>query len=259
VPVLGDLPLIGNMFRFADGDAKDQTFTFWSGVGGKEMDQRVSLDANDMPVKQALKMLFDQVKQPFEAENDIPDDAKITLKLNNVRFGTALDALTESAGIGWQRQYTVKDKKANLIYKVGKKLKTSGHMYSWPFGANPMITVPNAKVYQHLFDGNGKTLVNPDVSVNPRINIPNAGNSLALENTLNGIYNLTTREDRHTFTCPYCGEQVTIIGKREAPKCEKCGRTFQNDWKFCPFDGTKRPASPDTWQFCPHCGKRVSP
>ena len=79
-----------------------------------------------------------------------------------------------------------------------------------------------------------------------------------LATTLTGVFNTT--EVRSTFTCPHCKNQVTVIHKHEAPKCDKCGRVFHDDWQFCPFDGAKRPAGTDTdWQFCPICGERIKP
>jgi hypothetical protein len=256
VPVLKDIPVLGSLFQ-TGGD--NQAFTWiWPGIDGKDMDQRVSLDVTDMPVKQALKTLCDQAKVTLETEKDVPDDAKVTVKLNNVRFLTALNAVTESAGIGYQMQYTVKDKKAQGSVKVGKNLKPAtgvsrllngkaGNIYNW---ANGALTIPHVDINRPLFDPQtGKKLVIPNTPQAP----------LTFGHAPSGVYNLRTSEERHTFTCPHCKEQVTIISKRESPKCDKCGRIFQSDWKFCPFDGAKRPANADTWEYCPHCGKRVTP
>lgn len=68
----------------------------------------------------------------------------------------------------------------------------------------------------------------------------------------------TTTERRATFTCPHCKNQITMIRRGSQPKCPTCQRLFQPDWKFCPFDGAKRPPSPSDWHFCPICGKPIS-
>ncbi len=70
-------------------------------------------------------------------------------------------------------------------------------------------------------------------------------------------YLVTATEERSTFTCPHCKEQVTVIKKHTTIKCPTCGRGYQDDYKFCPFDGTKRPADSSKWSFCPHCGKSI--
>jgi len=86
----------------------------------------------------------------------------------------------------------------------------------------------------------------------------NLSTNYSLANTLASV--VDTTEVRSTFTCPHCKNQVTVIHKHEAPKCDKCGRVFHDDWQFCPFDGAKRPASADPdWQFCPICGERIKP
>ena len=264
IPVLKDLPLLGSLFQIGDENPEQALTLLWSDFSGPELDQRVTLDVSDMPIEQALQLLFDQVKLKFQSENDVPKDVKVTLKLNNVRFATALSALTESAGIGWQQQHTVKDNKVTSTFKVGKKLKSVPGVYHWPTDqkGNTLHWNGSQFDFHSLTKPNGSHGYLPlpgEKFILPHIEMPALPQTpIILDQTPQGAYTLFTQEERHTFTCPHCKQQVTILGKRQAPKCEKCGRTFQNDWQFCPFDGAKRPASPDSWQFCPHCGKRVS-
>ena len=87
---------------------------------------------------------------------------------------------------------------------------------------------------------------------------PGSGNQPGITYTPLSLSGVKVAEERSTFTCPHCKQQVTVLHQHTAPKCEKCSRTFHDDWQFCPFDGAKRPASAGTdWQFCPLCGKSV--
>jgi len=67
----------------------------------------------------------------------------------------------------------------------------------------------------------------------------------------------STPENRSTFVCPHCKGQAQVLRPRQQTRCPKCGRAFQGDWQFCPYDGAKRPAAPGGWRFCPFCGKAV--
>ena len=58
-----------------------------------------------------------------------------------------------------------------------------------------------------------------------------------------GLDRYVVSGQRSTFTCPHCKGQVTILRQKKPAQCSKCGRSFEGDWQYCPFDGTKRPAS----------------
>ncbi|HSV74515.1 MAG TPA: zinc ribbon domain-containing protein [Chthonomonadales bacterium] len=64
-------------------------------------------------------------------------------------------------------------------------------------------------------------------------------------------------ETRSTFACPHCRGQVQVLRSRQPPRCPRCDRPFHGEWRFCPFDGARRPPAPGAWRFCPLCGKAV--
>jgi transcription elongation factor Elf1 len=81
---------------------------------------KITLDANEMPLTEALKQVLEQTKIPYAIE-DTPSDAKVTMTLKNVSASDALDLLTRGAGIGWVYKRDGKDEKVS----VGKKY--AGH------------------------------------------------------------------------------------------------------------------------------------
>src|ERR1051325_7248496 len=78
-------------------------------------EKRVNLDLDRASLKDALRQLFDQAKHDYSIDGDVPD-ASITVHAKNVRFSTALELITEAAGIHWRVES--RDRKAH--YTVGK-------------------------------------------------------------------------------------------------------------------------------------------
>jgi hypothetical protein len=250
-------------------------------VGPGALSMRIKVNINNENLREAIKKIIGKADVTYEFDADVPSDLKVSLKADNIMLSTAINVLTESAGIGCTQsnKHTVTDTNS-----VRADLKST-HLHfrkalAPPLGQSPsswLLNIPNV-----LFDKNqwSDTLNSPYGTINKyfapngqpggTIITPNDANNYSnkLLDTLKVyspdanaaaplLYNLKSSEERLTFTCPHCHEQVTIIKKHVAPKCPTCGRLFQDDWKFCPVDGTKRPEDSGEWKFCPHCGKPV--
>jgi hypothetical protein len=192
-------------------------------------DTRLNLDLRDVPVTEALKQVAENAKVGLKVDDDVPKEAKITLKANNIRLTTALELITQSAGINWTREIT--DGKTTI--RVGKTVR------------------PGFIIWRNNMPGRGAfTLPNIDIAhIDPKIRI---------EGDLARIYSMTEMmETRSTFNCPHCKKQATVLRRNQQPRCTTCSRPFQSGWQVCPFDGTKRPAAQGEWKYCPFCGKAV--
>ena len=281
----------------------------------EQLKVRVNLNLMNAPLKEAVKQLTDQTKQVFVLEKDVPANARVTVVAKNISLDTALNTITESASLHWNRQSTIlplhtykkppgradtvdvpTGKDVGLVIHIGKNLSPDLLRWSNVFPVDPFFQNNNLyrwNAQDKNFQLNYRELLNKDGSnfkqddtfqfkkvpsiqgdseklhwTAPHIESLNGQPPLlsnkpsdlsatyTLGNTLLGTTSVS--EVRSTFTCPHCKQQVTVIHKHESPKCEKCGRTFRDDWQFCPFDGAKRTATAGTdWQFCPICGKSV--
>jgi hypothetical protein len=249
---------------------------------GEGLNARVKVNINNENIREAVKKVIGKSDVTYEIDADVPSDVKVSLKADNILLSTAINVIIESAGIGCtqstKRTVTdtdkvkltlarthlhftkaatppLRDSSSYWFQSMAPKLFENGN---WP---NKDFNLPNV-----LFKGaDGKSPLD-GLFENPKMKM-DFTNKLSdglkiYSSPKNGVqpflYNLTTSEERSTFTCPHCKQQVTIIKKHVTPKCPTCGRTFQDDWKFCPVDGTKRPEDSSDWKFCPHCGKAVS-
>jgi len=223
----------------ASPTAKASTVASWYSAADEK---RVDLDLKKASLKDALKQLFDQAKYGFTIEGDAPDSS-ITVHAKNVKFSTALGLITDAAGVNWKMEQ--KDK--SIHYTVGKSIKSS---HFWP--NTPWVL--DGKSNSFIFSDNKPfTLSTGKNSFTPHLFKQTDPMSGAL-----GLYTTVTSERQSTFICPHCKGQTTVVRSRQQPKCPKCGRTFQTEWQFCPFDSSKRPATPGAWKFCPLCGKEVN-
>ncbi len=241
---------------------------------------RVTVNINNENVRDALKKVIGKTGLTYEVDSDVPETTKVTLKADNILLLTAINAIIESAGIGCtqnvNREVTNSNGKQTATTQIHLRFSK---MPTAPLGEGPiswLVNIP-ANAFEtnrwsdsmlkamgalHSNIGDGKIMLKNQITI-PDGAADSTGklrNFLAVlgDGSKPYVYNLTTSEERATFTCPHCHEQVTIIKKHVAPKCPTCGRTFQDDWKFCPVDGTKRPEDSGSWKFCPHCGKPVS-
>lgn len=278
-------------------------------------DKKVDLDLDDVPLKEALQTLLGQEKIPFDMDKDVPAGTMITLKAKGIRFYTALNVITEMAGVGWRSELRqegsnkaelkphiqiTKDRKRGMnpfnrwmlsspnVLNFNRTLRSLDNqdLNRWNLEVSPLDLNKWKDLYTDPNNLDSKAL--KELPTNPKplweLQTPNGtitvpapksqgrstpNSPLPLLQTPDGttlgnlggnrslLYDLSKTEERSTFTCPHCHEQITVIRKHVTLKCPTCGRTFQSDWKFCPFDGAKRPAEPEDWKYCPHCGKPI--
>ena len=221
--------------------------------------KRVDLELKNATVAEALKQLFQRVKLDFVLEDDVPADVRLSLTVKDVRFATALRLITEAGKVGWRWEWqgqVQKDRK--LVCRIGKSIKTMTH-------SNLLLeTVPRLLADRIRF---------LDVSLQPLLDLPTIRLRAAQRPTMAAGRALQQRPPLlvprpsdpfsgrgqfHTFRCRHCKNQVTLRVTVAQPKCAKCRRGFQPDWKFCPYDGASRPATAPPLRFCPVCGKRAA-
>lgn len=127
------------------------------------------------------------------------------------------------------------------------------------------VATQSSAVRWHLERRNGKVVVVVGPNVGPESPLTDTygrwtgQTPLPVVTFLNSLNGRHLNEQRLTFTCPHCKGKSTMIRENQQPKCPKCARLFEKEWKFCPVDGTKRPSSPGQWRYCPSCGREVDP
>lgn len=77
---------------------------------------RVDLDVDNAPARDALKQLFDQAKQAFVVDEDVPSDKRVTVRVKGVDFATALNLVTQITGVGWSQQRS----NGGVVYRISK-------------------------------------------------------------------------------------------------------------------------------------------
>jgi hypothetical protein len=226
-------------------------YYFISGLqpGGVLSDKRVDLDLENASIKDAVKQIVDRARVNMEVavDTDVPEDVRVTLKARNVKASTALDLVSQAAGVRWGIE--VRDDKSSL--RLGKTVRPGLPLHLFPGTIKPedLEGLP-------LFLESLKDRV-PTVSRTAPL--PRAPFTIDPKRVPNKTVLSPFLGQRYTFTCPHCKGQATMVRSGDQPKCPKCSRLFQSDWQFCPADGTKRPAAPSGWRFCPLCGKQVEP
>jgi hypothetical protein len=211
-------------------------------------DPRIDVDLDNAPVRDALKQIFERAKLDYQVDEEVPSDARITLRAKNVRFLTALELVLQGADAGLVRE--MRDGKASYRIRKGGGTNPLGALLLRPnvIGGGGYLA-PGGKGGSGLFTPDQKGLVP----------VPKLQEYLKTFSKGGGVtpYIYQFNEQRSTFRCPHCKGQSTVIRQSQQPKCEKCSRTFQPDWQFCPADGAKRPAAAAEWRYCPFCGKRT--
>ena len=190
----------------------------------------ISLDLKEASVKEAIDAVVKEVGGGISVayDKDVPTDARISVKVKQAGADSLLGLITQNAGIGWTA--TRGDGKQPIQLRITKSRTPRA----------------NSLLLNQYIAGIAPSHQMLDVILTPQA----VGGYTSMRRSVLG-------EQRLSLECPHCKVKSTIIRQRHQPKCPKCSRTFQNDWQFCPADGTKRPADPNEWKFCPNCGKKV--
>jgi hypothetical protein len=90
----------------------------FGGQGGVPLPAvRVSIDRRDAPMRDVLGDVLRQAKLDLAVDDDVPADQKRSFTFENVTVGTALDAICQSAGLGWRAEQTP----GGVLVRVGKR------------------------------------------------------------------------------------------------------------------------------------------
>lgn len=209
-------------------DRPDSIFQFlrtslgWSGLGLP--DKKVDLEVQDANVRTAFEQLAKQAELDVVVEAGVDMERRATILAKSLPLAASVEALAAIYQVSWIHE--IRDGKARLRIMKGRP------------GLLSAFTRPGA-----LLEG-----------------VPDAGRffSLRMQPGPDGVaYVLGAREKRASFECPHCKGKVTLVQSSEAVRCAKCGIPFQENWQFCPRDGTRRPAAQPAVRFCPLCGKEV--
>ncbi len=213
IPALEDITEVNNLFS--------------------AQESRIDIDLDNVPLKDGLKRIFSDAKQEYDIDADVPSDTPVTLKAKKIRLSSALEALTDQAGIGWSR--VLQKNKGDKEFKTRYRFVRSAARPGMPVSARAIGSA----------------------TYTPRV--PTWLSDVNMAGARGANFVFTTMEQRQTFNCPHCKGQITTVKPRpqHQPQCPKCSRTFEAGWTICPFDGAKRPSSATTWRYCPLCGKPV--
>lgn len=166
-------------------------------------DARVSVDFNNVTLKDALQKLFDEAKADYDVDSDVPVDARVTLKAKNVRLVSALQALADQAGISWT---TV------ILHRKEEK----------QFRARVRIVRSAPRLFRSF------TAVGPASIYSPQV--PTAFTDMPGMSGRGVSFAINIVEQRQTFVCPHCKGRVTTVRA-------KSSRQPQSVWRFCPICG----------------------
>src|SRR5690242_10341384 len=64
-------------------------------------DTRIDLDLDNVSVRDAVKRICEKANQEYTIDDDVPATAHVSIHAQDVRLSTALDLVTQAAGIGW--------------------------------------------------------------------------------------------------------------------------------------------------------------
>jgi hypothetical protein len=211
---------------------------------------------------------------PYVLDDDVPNEPKVTIKLTNAPLATILDALTLSNRIGWRTELKQITTTSSTTRPSGSSDTIKGEAEGKVKAEKDASAASSRTYYTSVLASSdfvtqihvGKTISAVPSSLPFRaVTIPGPPPSGA-QSVLPGgvtagnpqlrIYRWQSQ--KRTFTCPRCHNSISILQEPEDIKCTKCQRGFEDSWKVCPYDGTKRPESKTAWKFCPICGKGIT-
>lgn len=256
--------------READARTADTLTQYAQTLSGRSFnslpEKRQDINIVDVPLKEALKRVLEDSKMPYVLDDDVPNEPKVTIKLTNAPLATILDALTLSNRIGWRTELkqttttssTIKPTEQSNKIKAETDIRTGAtgtFFYPVVVGAGFVMQIHVGKTITAMpssFSFRAVTIPGPPAS-DPQ---PFLRGGATTDSPQLRIYRWQTQ--KRTFTCPRCHNSISILQEHKDIKCTKCQRNFEDSWKVCPYDGTKRPESKTAWKYCPICGKGIT-
>jgi hypothetical protein len=172
-------------------------------------DVKVDLDLDNVGLKDALKRIFERAKQEYTLDDDVPNEPKVDVHAKNVRLSTALNLVTEGAGVAWM--YEMRDGKGR--FRVGKSLPRRSLFVP---GAAPFAfstTVPGQVGANFLQAYTRSTFTCPHCK----------GKT-------------TMVREQTTTSCPKC-KRVMQPGWQFCPADGTKRPAAASDWRYCPLCG----------------------
>jgi len=187
-------------------------------------EKRVTIEVKEAPVAEAFDQLFRAAGENFVLMPGVPSEQRLTLRLVDVPFEKALSFLCDVAGLKWERKDGT-----YLISPIPRPPAPPGipmPPFGAPTGIGAMggmvlrVPVPEAaeaarKLLEFRFPEG--LLLHPPIAVE--------------------VISPAVR-------CPKCRHLIRL-------QCPQCKRSVSQNWRFCPYDGTKLPPAPEK---CPKCG-----
>jgi hypothetical protein len=188
-------------------------------------EKRVTIEVKEAPVAEAFDQLFRAAGENFVLMPGVPSEQRLTLRLVDVPFEKALSFLCDVAGLKWERKDGT-----YLISPIPRPPAPPGIPAMPPFGAPTGIGAMGGMVL--------------------RVPVPEAAEAarkllefrfpegLLLHPTI------AVEVISPAVRCPKCRHLIRF-------ECPQCKRPVSQNWRFCPYDGTKLPPAPEK---CPKCG-----
>lgn len=178
-------------------------------------EKRVTIEVKEAPVAEAFDQLFRAVGENFVLMPGTPTEQRLTLRLVDVPFERALSFLCEVAGLKWER------KDGTYLISPAPRPPVPPTIPAMPpfagIGAMGGVMLPGAPVLS----------------------------GEAMEKLLEKLLVVFPSEVRvGEIRCPKCRNFIRL-------QCPQCKRPVSQNWRFCPYDGTKLPPAPEK---CPKCG-----
>jgi len=178
-------------------------------------EKRVTIEVKEATVAEAFDQLFRAVGENFVLMPGTPTEQRLTLRLVDVPFERALSFLCEVAGLKWER------KDGTYLISPAPRPPVPPTIPAMPpfagIGAMGGVMLPGAPVLS----------------------------GEAMEKLLEKLLVVFPSEVRvGEIRCPKCRNFIRL-------QCPQCKRPVSQNWRFCPYDGTKLPPAPEK---CPKCG-----
>jgi hypothetical protein len=195
---------------------------------GAQSEKRVTIEVKEAPVAEAFDQLFRAAGENFVLMPGAPTEQRLTLRLVDVPFEKALSFLCEVAGLKWERKDGT-----YLISPAPRPPVPPSIPIMPPFGVPPGVGAMGGVGLPGVTVLSGEAI-----------------EKLLAFRFLDELLKLGSPPEVRVgeIRCPKCRNFIRL-------QCPKCKRPVSQNWRFCPYDGTKLPPAPEK---CPKCGAPLS-